>query len=94
MMHNGDMRKDAAVTIRLPAELKQRLDARARRLRRSVSSQVTADLQTILSAEPSDKAAPGAFLGLFAGARLPTDEDIEEVRADLWGHLAGRGQDG
>lgn len=86
-MQNAYMtRKDAAVTLRLPDSLKRRFSERARRQRRSLSAQLLHDLETVL-ADERDETAGGRFLGLYAGSRVPTDEDIKRVHELLWGRL-------
>lgn len=91
-MQNEYMAKKAAITIRLPASLKRRLESRARSQHRSLSAQVVADLERITGEEPlPSSGGKGRFLGLFAGTALPSDEDIAEVRRLLWGRLEGHG---
>lgn len=87
-MHNDDMAKDASITIRLPAALKRRLESRAEAERRSLSAQVLVDLERSLAADREPPRAGGDFLGLFSPGRVPTDDDIEEVRRLLWGRLS------
>jgi hypothetical protein len=81
------MAKDAAITIRVPADLKQRLQARARRERRSLSAQALIELQSALAAESVLMPTRGRLLGRHAGTRVPTDREIAEVRLRLWGRL-------
>ena len=88
MMYDEYMAKDEAITIRLPASLKRRLEKRARRYRRSLSSQVVDDLEAALDADV--RSSSGKFLGLYSGNTLPSDEDIKEVRLLLWGSLGKR----
>jgi predicted DNA-binding protein len=83
------VRKNAAVTLRLPDSLKRRLAERAKRQHRSLSAQLVHDLETSLG-EGEPQSLAGRFLGLYAGSRLPTDEDIKEVRSLLWGRLGSR----
>jgi len=85
--HNAYMRKGSTITVRLPASLKRRLESRAASEHRSLSSQVVADLENVTREGSDEAGASGKFLGLFAGSRLPTDEDIAEVRRLLWGRL-------
>ena len=85
-MQSDDMANDATVTVRIPAALKRRLEARARERHRSLSAQVLHDLATLAEQQPA--VARGRFMGLFAGSTLPTDAEIGEVRAKLWGRLA------
>ena len=84
------MAKSAAVTVRLPIELKRRLAARAQRERRSVSAQIVAELSQALEGERQRVGPTGSALGMFAGSRIPTDRDFAEIRALLWGKLGGR----
>jgi hypothetical protein len=84
------MNKEAAVTVRLPLALKRRIEARAKRERRSLSAQVVWELEQALASEPKPE-APRPALGMFAGGRVPTDEEIAEVRALLWGRMGRRG---
>jgi len=86
-MHNECMMKNAAVTIRLPASLKRRLQARAESQHRSLSAQVVADLERVADEPGPSSRIEGRFLGLFAGSALPTDEDLAEVRQLLWGGI-------
>jgi hypothetical protein len=87
MMQNDCMSNDAAVTMRLPTLLKKRLEARARQEHRSLSAQMLHDLDLAAAASA---AVPrrGRFLGLYADTPVPTDAEILEVRARLWGRLA------
>ena len=85
------MAKDAAITVRVPASMKQRLEARAEARHRSLSGQVLADLQRALE-EDEERVAPaekGSFLGLFSQKSVPTDEEIAQARRLLWGRLRG-----
>ena len=82
------MANDAIVTIRLPVRLKQQLKARAQRDHRSLSAQVLHDLETAAAASVIE-GQPGRFLGLYAGTRVPTDDEIRQVRSRLWRRLGG-----
>ena len=85
--------KDAALTIRLPASLKRRFEARAESQHRSLSAQVVADLERVADElELSSSAVGGRFLGRFSGTAMPTDEDLAEVRSLLWGRIGRHGQ--
>ena len=91
-MHIAYMHRDAAITIRIPQELKRALVARARAERRSVSAQVTTYLEQGVRAEVDPtRGQPGRFLGRFEGGPIPTEADFREVRARLWGSL-GKGR--
>jgi predicted transcriptional regulator len=90
MHQNADMPKDAAVTVRIPLGLKRRLEAVARREHRSLSAQITTMLEAEAREEPAATAPRGRLLGRFEGTRLPSDEDLDEVRRLLWGALGRR----
>jgi hypothetical protein len=81
------MAKEAAITVRLPLELKRRLVQRAKKEHRSISAQVQQELELAV-ARGSDPSTPRkAAVGLFRGARVPSDEDFLQVRATLWRRL-------
>jgi hypothetical protein len=86
------MTKNAALTIRLPASLKRRLEARAESQHRSLSAQVVADLERVADEPGPSFGVEGRFLGLYAGTALPTDEDFAEVRRVLWGKIGRHAQ--
>ena len=90
-MHSYYMTKDAAITIRLPAEVKRSLQARAQRCHRSISGQAAFDLERVLADEPEDQHPGGRFLGMDEGGPVPSDEDIREVRKQLGGRLSAQG---
>ena len=90
MMQNAHMPKDATITVRVPLALKRRLAERAKREHRSISAQVAHELERAVAREAGGPAAASA-LGLFEGARLPSDEDFLEVRAALFGRVGNRG---
>lgn len=81
------MTKEASITVRVPAALKSRLARRAKREHRSVSAQVLVELERAFADESAAPSARASALGLFAGAALPSDEDLQEIRAALWGRL-------
>ena len=85
------MNRDSTIILRLPRPLKRRLEARARKMRRSLSSQVVHDLETLIDQAPAE-GARGKFLGLYEGTRVPTDAEIFEVRSLLWGSLSRKDQ--
>jgi len=87
-MHSGDMPHDATVTVRIPAALKRRLEERARRGHRSLSSQVLHDLEQLTAPPPQPER--GRFVGLFADTPVPSDAEILDIRNRLWGRLAAR----
>jgi len=88
-VHNERMSKSAALTIRLPPALRRSMEARAQSQHRSLSAQVVADLERVAEEPSSALGAGGRFLGLFAGTRLPTDEELGEARRLLWGRIQG-----
>lgn len=82
------MGKDAAITIRVPTSLKKQLERRARRQRRSLSAQVTFDLEQLVALDAEGREG-GTFLGKYEGARLPSEQSIQEIRSLMWGRLEG-----
>ena len=84
------MAKDAAVTVRLPLSLKRRLEAVARRERRSLSAQITAVLEREVRGDAVGGEPGGKLLGRYEGTPVPSDEDLIEVRRSMWGGLARR----
>ena len=84
------MNKNAAVTVRIPLDLKRRLEERARREKRSLSAQITTCLEREVADVPPPVRAPGRLLGLYRGTPVPTDRDLAVVRRQLWGKLATR----
>lgn len=86
------MGKEATITVRLPAQLRSRLAARARREKRSLSAQVEHELERALANEPDARKPRGKFQGRYLGSRVPTEADLREVRALLWGRLGNRDQ--
>ena len=77
------MNKSAAISVRIPAELKARLEARAKRLHRSLSAQITCDLEQLAAQEPV-RASGGKVLGRYAGTKVPAETDFRTVRKRLW----------
>lgn len=84
------MMKSAAISVRIPVGLKQRLVVRAKAEHRSLSAQIAYDLEAAARTDPG-KVRGGKILGLFATSRVPTDEDVAAARALLWGRLQKRG---
>jgi predicted transcriptional regulator len=81
------MAKTAAVSVRIPAELKASLEARAKRLRRSLSAQITHDLEQLAAAE-SVGTKGRKLLGRYAGTKVPTEAELKAVRRQLWRGMA------
>lgn len=79
--------RTSTITVLLPETLKRWLESRARTEHRSLSAQNEAELQRVALEGDAGAAAPGSFLGRFAESRLPTDDDLMEVRRLLWGQL-------
>lgn len=84
------MPKDAAVTVRIPLELKRRLEARARREKRSLSAQITTCLEREVADESPPPRGRRSLLGLYAGTPVPTDRDFVNARRSLWNSLGVR----
>lgn len=91
-VHDERMARNAALTIRLPASLKRRLEARAASRHRSLSAQVVADLERVSDEPKPSSGVEGRFLGHFAGSPMPSDEDLAEVRRLLWGRIGRHAQ--
>jgi predicted transcriptional regulator len=78
--------KDAALTIRLPGEVRRRIEALARREGRSLSGQAERLLEAALAASsPPERAPRGlrSLAGVLAGARTPSLQEFRQVRSDL-----------
>jgi predicted transcriptional regulator len=89
-IHIEYMRKDAAITLRIPSSLKRRLEGAARKARRSLSAEIAYRLEMTVESE-SDRTRPQRpMMGRFAGTRVPTERDFAEVRRMLWGALPRR----
>ena len=85
---NAYMAKTATVTVRIPESLKERLEARALREHRSLSAQIEHELsQTVAAERTPGLAKAGTLLGRFAGKKVPTGADVQQVRAALWKQL-------
>lgn len=87
-VQNACMTKNAALTVRLPASIKARLETRALAEHRSLSAQVVAELERIPDPEAEPPGGKGSFLGLYSGTAVPTDADIAEIRGRLWSRLS------
>ena len=87
-MQSEDMANDAIVTVRIPADLKRRLEQRAKRSHRSLSAQVLHDLEQAVAGPQPVAGKPRRFVGLYAGTPVASDADVLEVRRRLWGRLA------
>jgi predicted transcriptional regulator len=79
--------RNAALSIRIPIELKRRLEQRAERERRSLSKQIMFDLEAITRNEVAPGRTRARLLGRYRGGKVPTDADIREVRDTLWARL-------
>ena len=85
------MRKDAAITVRIPADLKRRLDAAARKARRSLSAEIAHRLESSVKPEEAENPPVRPMTGRFAGMKAPTEADFAEVRRMLWARLTPKG---
>src|SRR3954447_14317259 len=54
-IHSAYMRKDAAITVRIPADLKRRLEGSARRARRSLSAEIAHRLESSVTPDDPEK---------------------------------------
>jgi len=84
------MPKDAAVTVRIPLDLKRRLEAHARREKRSLSAQIMTCLEREVGDESPLPRRKGRLLGLYEGTPVPTDRDFVTARRSLWNSLGSR----
>ena len=75
--------------MRIPAELKASLEARAKRgvCRRSLSAQITHDLEQLAATEAVG-VKRGKLLGRYAGTKVPTEAELRAVRRQLWRGMA------
>lgn len=83
------MRKTAAITVRIPETLKKRIEKRAAREHRSLSGQIAHELTKAFADDPLVPTKKGRLLGMFAGTKVPTDDDFKEVRRITWARLRG-----
>jgi len=81
------MRKDAAITLRIPADLKRRLEGAARKGRRSLSAEIAQRLESTVGGEPSRERPARPMMGMFSGTKVPSDADFAAVRRILWGSM-------
>ncbi len=78
------MRKDAVLTVRLPAKTRRRLEALARREGRSVSAQAERLIEQGMGGTAPTGArrrSAGSLAGSLRGGLVPTIADFREVRA-------------
>ncbi|MSP61518.1 MAG: hypothetical protein EXR72_14500 [Myxococcales bacterium] len=75
------MAKEAVITVRIPSELKRKLEISARQDRRSLSAQIATYLERGVADEGA-RPGRGGLLGMFEGrgGPIPTDEDFAKVR--------------
>lgn len=90
LRHSAYMPKDAAVTVRIPLDLKRRLEAHARREKRSLSAQIMTCLEREVADESPPPRGKGRLLGLYEGTPVPTDRDFVTARRSLWNSLGSR----
>ena len=82
------MGKTASVTVRIPDELKRRIEAKAAQQHRSLSAQVEHELTEALRSMPAPgPVKAGKLLGRFAGRKVPSDADFKRARRLLWARL-------
>jgi len=79
--------KEAVVTVRIPVSLKRRLEAWARKERRSLSAQIRAVLERSDGENGIGVKGEGPLLGRYEVGPVPNDADFREVRQLLWGSL-------
>ena len=83
-MQNASMARTSAITLRVPPHVKKALSERAGRAHRSLSAEA---LNVMEAALRGDTMGPGRFLGMFAGSRVPAEDEILEARRELWARL-------
>jgi hypothetical protein len=87
-MQNEYMAKEAVITVRIPITLKQMIEIRAKKERRSLSSQVASYLERSIESEPVETDFRSArLLGLYEGVQVPTEADFATARRKLWASL-------
>ncbi|HEX2678873.1 MAG TPA: Arc family DNA-binding protein [Polyangiales bacterium] len=82
------MPKTTSLTVRIPEDLKQRIERRAEREHRSLSAQVEHELAQALSQERAPgPVKAGKLLGRYPGRRIPAADDFAAARELLWSRL-------
>ena len=81
------MGKNAAITLRIRADLKRRLEGAARKAGRSLGAEIAQRLENTVGPEEGEIRAAAPMMGKFFGARVPTDADFAAVRRILWGGM-------
>jgi len=81
------MRKDAAITLRIPADLKRQLEGEARKARRSLSAEIAQRLESTVAGKESKARSARPMMGKFSGTKVPSDADFTAVRRLLWGSM-------
>jgi hypothetical protein len=71
--------------------LKASLQARAKRLHRFLSAQITYDLEQLTAQEPI-RASGGKVLGRYAGTKVPAEADFRAARLQLWRGMVDEAQ--
>ncbi len=87
--------KDAVLTIRVPSDLRKRLEDLARREGRSLSQQAGRLIELGVGGPVAGARAPRgserrALSGIFQGARVPTLADFRKARSLISRSLAAR----
>jgi len=90
-VQRGGVAKKASVTVHKPTRLRKSLEVRARGKKRSLSAQVEHELPRAIAIEREPRRVKtGTLLGRFSDALVPSDEDIDEIRALMWTRLRMR----
>ena len=96
-MHSAYIRitvkKDAVLTVRLPAATRRRLEALARQEGRSMSAQAERLIEQGMSAGVRARGrlrTTSSLAGVLRGERVPTVADFQEVRALISASLLRR----
>ena len=72
--------KSAAISLRIPAQVKSQLLRHAKAQRRSLNAQILEHLEGLLQQPLSPNLEPVQFLGLYAKTQIPSDTEIARAR--------------
>jgi predicted transcriptional regulator len=91
--------KDAVITVRVPLETRRRLERLARREGRSLSQQIERLIDQSLTATvrgvaSRTRGSRRSLAGALAGGRVPTWDELKQVRRELSAALLDRAECG
>jgi len=84
------MKAGRAITVRLPPPVKEHLVSVAHEARRSLSAQALRCIEAAMEQAGSERAPEKRvrpLMGRYAGAKVPSERDFDEVRRTLWARL-------